>query len=216
MLELLADGGNYIAILALCVSCWIGGSRVRTAHASPADETDPLIGGEADAVLLSSTLSGSAPSGLAQSGDCNTSRRSAPSSKAFPDGAVQHVHDLIRTGDLSQEGVIESLVAMAEEQEATDPFPARRAAPPMQQAPSAAGAPSLFPKPVIQERPDRSMAWLNLSDRTARSGKCMPPTILKRVGSAEPLPARMDNPLSQDVLARYRLFAEECAPITGS
>ncbi|NVE95159.1 hypothetical protein [Altererythrobacter lutimaris] len=175
MFEILAHGGEYIAITALCFSCWAAGRSVRTtspaytasAHVENRNESSPLA----------------------------FSPRRSPASTNSPSMAVtplsideieeaplqaERLQELIRTGDLSDEGVIQSLVALAEESD---------------------------------DQPEQTDAWRFSSSTNGRHRRCSEARILTRHGrTTEPLPANLIDPLTPEVLSRYRMYAQECSP----
>ncbi|WP_394730461.1 hypothetical protein [Altererythrobacter sp. GH1-8] len=186
MLELLAASGNYIAILVLCASCWVAGRSVGNSAQSEGSSqgwtTKPLF--DAGEYALLHAVRG-APDGTsrepardisevqAQTVDCDARRLST----------AEHIHDLILHGDLSQDGVIESLVAMAEDQIRHD-----------------AAAHSDW------KLPDASQKVASPFD-----SPCPEARILTRSGMVrEPLPADLADPLTTEVLSRYRMYAQEC------
>lgn len=177
MFEILAHGGEYIAITVLCVSCWAAGRSVRSA--SPADTGSALTEDHAK-------------SGTSRKAGAET--RSEPNGMGSPvtplsinelhhaAGRADQLHNLIRTGDLSDESVLHSLVALAEASE---------------------------PEPV------KASGWRTGSTGGRDYSRCSEARILTRHGrTTEPLPANLADPLTHEVLSRYRIYAQECSPRT--
>ncbi len=178
MFDLIAEGGQFISILALCVTSWATG---RTMGARPHSIDFPLR-------QASEAASSANQSHFQRNGMAGQAFDDACFSAADRDGTFERpkdylqadeLYDLIRTGDLTQEGVLQSLVAMAEEQ--ADTLPGR-------------------------QRSNWKDGQLPLDERDA----CAEPRILTRKSDAtEPLPADLPDPLTPEVLSRYRIYAQD-------
>ena len=178
MFDLIAEGGQFISILALCVTSWAAG---RTMGARPHSIDFPVR--QSSEPASSANQSQFLRNGKAEQAVNHACFSAADRDGTFerPDDSLQadELYKLIRTGDLTQEGVLQSLVAMAEEQAETLPI-------------------------------RQSSMWkdgrLPLHDRDA----CAEPRILTRNTEAtEPLPADLPDPLTPEVLSRYRIYAQD-------
>lgn len=185
MFELLSAVGQYIAIIALCATSWAIGRSSRSLDWHPADE-DPLIARMwADQGGHLGLTQGWDPFLIVdgQSGEPAARKGWASPEERLISLRASAIYDLICTGDLSKDGVLESLVAMAEEHS------------------------------VSLEMEERE-AWSSTIGPLLDSHACAEPRILTRkTFAAEPLPAEKADPLTPEVLTRYRLYAEECSPL---
>lgn len=171
MFDYMAASGQYVAILVLCISCWAAGRTARKA-----------------ALLEQSNLALAKAAMNAPHGALATAADDWPDAQQaqFTAGRAAELHRLIRNADLSQEGVMESLVAMAEEVTAG-------------------------------EARSRKAGWSSVTTPLIEQISCQSPRILTRkTPSYEPLPADCPDPLTPEVLARYRLYAEECGSREGA
>ncbi len=184
MFELVAQVGEYIAITALCVSCWLAGRSVRSGSAAQAiaayveSHSSPI----GDYARIHSSQAHTSPNQRAAAvRDPLAAKDRGDDGKITPDYATR-LHELIRTGDLSDEGVLQSLVAMAEDNYA-----------------------------LASEA--EAGGWRFAGSAMAETQNCPKARVLTRHGrSVEPLPADLADPLTPAVLSRYRMYAQECGP----
>lgn len=194
MLELLAGSGNYIAILILCASCWYAGRSFGiTAHSEEVSQgwTAKSLFDVREYVLLRADPAAKDASKDPSKDDLREASMpgaARDTSEVQPQpvdrGACRvttadQIHDLIVNGDLSQEGVIESLVAMAEDQVRLDEVAHRD-----------------WRLPAASQKATSPFPEARILTRSAMV--------------SEPLPADLVDPLTPEVLSRYRMYAQEC------
>ncbi|XUU61613.1 hypothetical protein ACRAQ6_04905 [Erythrobacter sp. HA6-11] len=175
MFEILAHGGEYIAITALCFSCWAAGRSVRSA--SPADTMSAYAENHTPSGPLH--IAGASPRSKLNGLGSTVTPLSINELEQAPQSADQ-LHDMIRVGDLSDEGVLHSLVALAE---------------------------------ASETKPVEDSGWRTGSSAIRSSSRCSEARILTRHRlTSEPLPSELADPLTPEVLSRYRVYAQECSP----
>lgn len=181
MFELLAEGGQFVAILTLCVTCWIAGRSVRETEMG-SEASDGLAQSVKPDEIELAFLHGASfahNAGRLPQSIANLSARAEGIAAKPALSSAHEIHELIRTGDLSEEGVIQSLVALAEEQT------------------------------ELENTPDE-VSWRSVSQVAKAHGSCDAPRFLTRRGTTtEPRPADLVDPLTPEVLSRYRVYAEE-------